>query len=97
MASHALVLTGEAEALSPFQTPGLRYDCIYCGSASALFTVGFILAYAQQVLVEKFNVLSFIVTHSAHYSNHLSHTNIVLSPLPEGKHTGPDMCGPPQI
>jgi len=52
-------------------------------------TAGFILAYAQQVLVEKFNVLSFmrhILPTTATISRH---TDIVhISPLPEGKHTG---------
>jgi len=52
-------------------------------------TVGFILAYAQQVLVEKFNVLSFMRHIPPTTATISRHTNIVhISPLPEGKHTG---------
>src|SRR5882724_5527332 len=52
-------------------------------------TVGFILAYAQQVLVEKFNVLSFMQNILPTSTSICHHTNIVhIFPLPEGEHRG---------
>jgi len=57
-------------------------------------TAGFIIAYAQQVLVEKFNVLSFmrhILPTTATISRH---TDIVhICPLPEGKDRGTRYVG----
>lgn len=52
-------------------------------------TVGFILAYAQQVLVEKFNVLSFMRNILPTSASICRHTDIVhICPLPEGGHRG---------
>ena len=52
-------------------------------------TVGFILAYAQQVLVEKFNVLTCMQNILPTASTICHHTDIVhICPLPQGKHKG---------
>src|SRR5882724_5372914 len=57
-------------------------------------TVGFILAYAQQVLVEKFNVLSFMRHILPTTATISCHTDIVhISPFLRESTQGPDMCG----
>src|SRR5882724_8155625 len=57
-------------------------------------TVSFILAYAQQVLVEKFNVLSFMQNILPTSASICRHTDIIhICPLLGESTEGPDMCG----
>jgi len=79
----------KTERIIHYQTPCVRLDCIHHTSAPTLSHSHFILAYAQQGLVEKFNVLQILVNHTATATAICHQTYIVhIHPLPKEKQRG---------